>query len=77
MADLKDLEIPTLRNDIKALERLLDDKCKQVASLQASLAKYNTKPCGWCIGTSETIDSLEFELEEKTKEIERLKEQLK
>ena len=42
----------------------------EIIELKKRLAVSTAVPCGWCVGTSETIDSLEYQLEHKQKVID-------
>ena len=72
MSDLKlQNEIARLKSRVRVLSKsyteLSVSSNKEVAYLKEKLAKTNSIPCNWCIGTSETIDSLEYEVEDLKK----------
>ena len=53
-----------------------DLKDLEIAELKGRLKKANSAPCSFCVNTSETIDSIEYQVERQEKLIADLEREL-
>ena len=53
-----------------------DLKDLEIAELKGRLKKTNSAPCSFCVNTSETIDSIEYQVERQEKLIADLEREL-